>query len=132
MSMTDPLADMLTQIRNAGLARLEKVELPASKIKTRVAEILEQEGFIKGHRFVPDERQGILEIELRYDTDKRFVIRSFDRVSKPGRRVYTKCDDIPKVRNGLGVCIVSTSQGVMTDREARKRRVGGELIAEIW
>lgn len=132
MSMNDPLADMLTRVRNAGLARLEKVQVPSSKIKKRVAEILEEEGFIKGHRLIDDGQQGLIEIDIRYDVDKQIVIRKLARISKPGRRVYAKCDDIPKIKNGLGVCIVSTSQGVLTDREARKRRVGGELVCEVW
>jgi small subunit ribosomal protein S8 len=132
MSMTDPLADMLTRIRNAGSARLEKVQVPSSKIKDRLAEILVEEGFLSGHRKIDDSQQGIIELELRYDTDKRLVIRKIERISKPGRRVYAKCDEIPKIKNGLGVCIVSTSQGVMTDKEARRRRIGGELVCQVW
>lgn len=132
MSMTDPLADMLTRIRNAGLARLDKVEVPASNLKTEVAKILEKEGYIKGSRVVEDGRQGILEVDLRYSTDRQLVIHTMSRISRPGRRVYAKHEDIPKVRNGLGVCIVSTSHGVMTDREARERRVGGELLVGVW
>lgn len=132
MSMNDPLADMLTRVRNAGLARLEKVQVPSSKLKKRVVEILEEEGFVKGHRQIDDGQQGLIEIDIRYDGDKQIVIRKLARISKPGRRVYAKCDDIPKIKNGLGVCIVSTSQGVLTDREARKRRVGGELVCEVW
>lgn len=132
MSMTDPLADMLTRIRNAGLARLEKVQVPSSHLKRRVAEILEQEGYIKGHRVVEDEHQGVIELELRYGNDRKFVINHMSRMSKPGRRMYAKCDEIPKIKNGLGVCIVSTSKGVVTDAEARKRRIGGELICEVW
>lgn len=132
MSMTDPLADMLTRIRNAGLARLEKVQVPSSKLKRRVAEILSEEGFIANQREVEDDHQGLIELELRYDTDKSLVIRNIERISKPGRRVYAKCDAIPKIKNGLGVCIVSTSQGVMTDKEARRRGVGGELVCQVW
>jgi len=132
MSMNDPLADMLTRIRNAGLARLDKVQVPNSKLKKRVAEILEEEGYLAGHRVIEDDKQGLLEIDLRYDASRQLVIRKLAMVSKPGRRVYSRCDDIPKVKNGLGVCIVSTSQGVLTDREARKRRVGGELVCEVW
>ncbi len=132
MSMSDPLADMLTRIRNAGIAHLDKVELPGSKLKRKVAEILKQEGYILGHRFIEDEKQGVLELELRYDENRKMVINEMSRVSRPGRRVYAKCDKIPRIRNGLGVCIVSTSHGVMTDKEARQRRVGGELVCQIW
>ena len=132
MAMTDPLADMLTRIRNAGLARLDKVEMPASKLKTKIAEILRDEGYIAGYRVTEDGKQGRLEIELKYDGKRRMVINELARMSRPGRRVYAKCDEIPRIRNGLGVCIVSTSQGVMTDKEARRRRVGGELLCRIW
>lgn len=132
MSMTDPLADMLTRIRNAGLARLEKVQVPSSKLKYRVAEILTEEGFISGHRRAEGDYQDTIELELRYGTDKNLVIRKLQRVSRPGRRVYAKCDEIPKIKNGLGVCIVSTSQGVMTDKEAKRRGVGGELVCQVW
>jgi small subunit ribosomal protein S8 len=132
MAMTDPLADMLSRIRNAGLARLDKIEVPSSKLKKRIAEILEAEGYIGGHRLSDDGNQGKIELELRYQNDKSLTIRHLARVSRPGRRVYAKCDEIPKVKNGLGICIVSTSHGVMTDREARRRRVGGELVCEVW
>ena len=132
MAMTDPLADMLTRIRNAGLARLDKVEMPASKLKTKVAQIMQDEGYINGFRVIDDGKQGLLEIELKYDSKRRMVINELGRLSRPGRRVYAKCDEIPRIRNGLGVCIVSTSQGVMTDKEARRRRVGGELLCQIW
>jgi small subunit ribosomal protein S8 len=114
------------------LARLEKVELPSSKLKVRMAEILESEGYVKGHRVVGEGIGAKLEVDLRYDGDKKLAIRNVARVSRPGRRVYARCDEIPKVKNGLGICIVSTSKGLMTDREARKLRVGGELVCEIW
>ncbi len=132
MSMTDPVSDMLTRIRNAGLARLEKVEIPASKLKVRIADILKQEGFVLDYRVVEDDRQGKIFIDLRYDDNRRLAIKELKKLSKPGRRVYASCDEIPQVRNGLGVCIVSTSQGVMTDKEARRKRVGGELICSVW
>ena len=132
MSMSDPVADMLTRIRNAGLSRLEKVDVPASKVKVRIAEILRDEGYVEGYRVNEDGRQGILTVDLKYDTDRRLVIKTLRRISRPGCRAYAGCDDIPKVKNGLGVCIVSTSQGLMSDSEARKRRVGGELVCEIW
>lgn len=132
MSMTDPVADMLTRIRNAGLTRLEKVEIPASKLKIRIAEILKEEGFVLDYRVAEDARQGKLFVDLRYDENRKLAIKQLIRLSKPGRRVYTSCDEIPQIRNGLGVCIVSTSQGVMTDREARRKRVGGELLCSVW
>ena len=132
MSMTDPVADMLTRIRNAGMARLEKVEIPASKLKVRIAQILQEVGFVSGYRVVEDSRQGMLYVDLRYDDERRLAIREIKRLSKPGRRVYASCDEIPRIRNGLGVCIVSTSQGVMTDQEARHKRVGGELLCSVW
>lgn len=132
MSMTDPVSDMLARIRNAGLTRLEKVDVPASKLKTRIAEILRDEGFIEGFRVHEDGRQGVLTLDLKYDESRRLIIHEMKRVSRPGRRMYAGCDEIPKARNGLGVVIVSTSQGVMTDREARKKRVGGELVCEVW
>jgi len=132
MSMTDPISDMLTRIRNAGMARLEKVEMPMAKMKVRVAEILRDEGYITSFRVEEDERAPRITLELRYDADRRPVIKSLRRLSKPGRRVYAGADDLPLVKKGLGVCIVSTSQGLLTDREARRRRLGGELVCEIW
>jgi small subunit ribosomal protein S8 len=132
MSMTDPVADMLARIRNAGLTRLSTVDVPASKIKVRIAEILRDEGFIEGFRLNEDAHEGRLSIDLKYDADRRLVIKEMRRMSRPGRRMYAPCDGIPKSRDGLGICIVSTSQGLMTDRDARKRRVGGELICEVW
>lgn len=132
MSMTDPVADLLTRIRNAGLSRLSTVDVPKSKLKVKILEILRDEGYVDGFRVHDEGPQGHISVDLKYDTDRRLVIKEMKRLSRPGRRVYTGCDDIPKSRNGLGVCIVSTSQGVMTDREARKRRVGGELLCEIW
>ena len=132
MSMSDPVSDMLARIRNAGLTRLEKVDVPKSKLKIRIAEILRDEGFIDGFREHEDDRQGVLTLDLKYDEKRSLVIHEMKRVSRPGRRMYAGCDDIPKVRNGLGILIVSTSQGVMTDRDARKKRVGGELVCEVW
>lgn len=132
MSMTDPVSDMLTRIRNAGMARLEKVELPASKLKVQIAQILEQEGYVADVQVTPDGTQGTICIDLRYDGNRRLAIKEIKRLSKPGRRVYASCDEIPQIRNGLGVCIVSTSRGVMTDRDARRKRVGGELVCSVW
>jgi small subunit ribosomal protein S8 len=123
---------MLTRIRNAGLARLERVEIPSSKIKIKIAEILKQEGFVLDVETIKDDRQGKIFIDLRYDDKRRLAIQELKRLSKPGRRVYASCDEIPRIRNGLGVCIVSTSMGVMTDRDARRKRVGGELVCSVW
>lgn len=132
MSMSDPLADMLTRIRNAGMVRHESVEMPLSKIKSGVAAILKREGYIKDFQTVDDDKQGILRVELKYDQHDGQVITGLKRVSKPGRRVYVKHDNIPTVMSGLGVAVVSTSQGILTDREARERQVGGELLCEVW
>jgi small subunit ribosomal protein S8 len=132
MSMTDPIADFLTRIRNAVQARKVKVSSPASKMKIRIAEILKQEGYIRDLSVVPDNRQGILELDLKYDNDNRCAIEGLRRVSKPGQRRYVGKDALPKVRAGLGVAIVTTSRGVMTDREARRKALGGEVICAIW
>lgn len=132
MSMTDPIADMLTRIRNAIISRKSKVEMPSSKLKVQLAKLLQAEGYINGHSVVDDERGPALLIELRYGRDNRNAIGGIRRVSKPGQRRYVKTDVIPKVRSGLGVAILSTSRGVMTDREARKQGVGGEVICEVW
>jgi small subunit ribosomal protein S8 len=132
MSMTDPIADMLTRIRNAIISRKSKVEMPSSKLKVQLAQLLQAEGYINGHSVVDDEQGPALQIELRYGRDNRNAIGGIRRVSKPGQRRYVKTDGIPKVRSGLGVAILSTSRGVMTDREARKQGVGGEVICEVW
>jgi small subunit ribosomal protein S8 len=130
--MTDPIADMLTRIRNAILARSRVVELPASKIKARIAEILLDEGYLDDMRVREETPRGTLVLKLRYDDAQACVIEGIKRVSKPGCRVYVKADDLPKVRQGLGIAIVSTSQGVLTDRECRKRNIGGELLCTVW
>ncbi|MBU0485806.1 MAG: 30S ribosomal protein S8 [Proteobacteria bacterium] len=132
MSMSDPMADMLTRIRNAGMVNFESVEMPLSKIKVGVAKILKEEGYINDYHIVKDGVQGVLKIELKYDQGKRRVITGLRRVSKPGRRVYVKSEKIPKVMSGLGIGLVSTSQGIMTDQEARLKKVGGELLCEVW
>lgn len=131
MSMTDPISDMLTRIRNAAAAGHQTLELPGSKVKRRLAEIMKEEGYIADFAWKDDEKQGLLHIDLKYQGGAP-VIEGLKRVSRPGMRRYAKCDEIPKVRNGLGVMIVSTSRGVMTDRAARKAGVGGELICSIW
>ncbi|MBT9561318.1 MAG: 30S ribosomal protein S8 [Myxococcales bacterium] len=130
--MTDPIADLLTRIRNAGDARHAGLRIPASKVKEQIASILKNEGFIESYELVPEGPQGTLNILLKYGHDKQCVIRGVRRLSKPGCRQYVKTKDIPKVLGGLGIAIVSTSQGMMTDRAARKARVGGELICAVW
>ena len=132
MSMTDPIADMLTRIRNAQRLGHESVVLPASNLKRRIAEVLVAEGYVKSVDHEDDGKQGVLTVGLKYSGGRDPVIREITRVSKPGRRVYVACGDIPRVRNGLGVAILSTSSGLLDDREARRRRVGGELLCTVW
>ncbi|MED3661724.1 30S ribosomal protein S8 [Ureibacillus sp. FSL K6-8385] len=132
MTMTDPIADMLTRIRNANMVGHEKLEVPASKIKREIAEILKREGFIRDVEYIEDNKQGILRIFLKYGKNNERVITGLKRISKPGLRVYAKTDEIPKVLNGLGIAILSTSQGVLTDKEARAKKVGGEVLAYVW
>ncbi|WP_028585174.1 30S ribosomal protein S8 [Desulfogranum mediterraneum] len=132
MSMSDPLADMLTRIRNGVKARFESVEMPLSTIKVNVAKVLKDEGYITDYQVIEQEVQGILKIDLKYGPNGEQVITGIKRVSKPGLRQYKKNDRIPKVMTGLGVGILTTSQGVISDREARARRIGGELLCEIW
>ena len=132
MSMTDPIADLLTRIRNAQRAGLEQIDVPASKMKQRICEVLRDEGFLREVSHVEDERQGKLTIVLKYDGEKRPAISEIKRQSKPGLRRYVSYKDIPPVMNGLGVAVLSTSRGVMVDREARKQRLGGELLATVW
>ena len=131
MTMTDPIADLLTRIRNGLLARHPQVRIPGSKLKRAVAEILQREGYILGHRWTDDDKQGTLEMDLRLVGEQGPVPRMLKRVSKPGRRVYVAHDEIGKVANGLGIYILSTSKGVVTDREARALGVGGEVLCEI-
>lgn len=132
MVMTDPIADLLTRIRNANMVRHEKLEVPASKIKKDVAEILKREGFIRDVEFIEDNKQGIIRIFLKYGANNERVITGIKRISKPGLRVYAKANEVPKVLNGLGIAIVSTSQGVLTDKDARNKQVGGEVLAYVW
>jgi small subunit ribosomal protein S8 len=129
--MTDPIADMLTRIRNASSARHKRVELPVSRLKTEVARILKENHFIHDYKILDDGRHGVLRIYLKYHED-RPVIRNVSRVSRPGRRIYRGADELPRVRNGLGLAIVSTSKGVMSDRQARSQKVGGEVMALVW
>jgi small subunit ribosomal protein S8 len=130
--MTDPIADMLARIRNGSMARHEKVEVPGSKLKVEIARILKEEGFIKNYKFIKDKKQGTIRVILKYEDDKSSVIEGMERVSKPGRRVYAVAGEIPRVLGGLGMAIVSTSKGVMTDRQARQLNVGGEVLCNIW
>ena len=132
MTMTDPIADMLTRIRNANMVRHEKLEVPASNLKKEIAEILKREGFIRDVEYVEDNKQGIIRIFLKYGKDNERVITGLKRISKPGLRVYAKTNEVPKVLNGLGIALVSTSQGLLTDKEARAKQVGGEILAYIW
>jgi len=132
MVMTDPIADMLTRIRNANVVKHEKLELPASKIKQEIADILKREGFVKSYELIEDNKQGILRIFLKYGVNEERVITGIKRISKPGLRVYAKATEVPRVLNGLGIAIVSTSKGVLSDKEARNQSVGGEVLAYVW
>lgn len=132
MHITDSIADMLTRIRNAGAAKHETVDVPASKMKKAIAQSLLDEGYIKSFQLIEDGKQGIIRIVLKYGENKTSVISGLRRVSKPGLRIYTNCEDMPKVMKGLGIAIVSTSKGVMTDKQARKENVGGEVLAFVW
>jgi len=132
MTMTDPISDLMTRIRNAQLAKHDRLDIPASKLKTEMCRVLKQEGFIENYRLVEAEPQSAIRVYLRYSDDGIPAIEHMARVSKPGRRVYRGVDDLPEVRNGLGVGIISTSHGLLTDREARERRVGGEFLCELW
>ena len=132
MQISDVIADMLTRIRNANDAKHQTVDVPASNMKKSIAQILLDEGYIKGFQVVEDGKQGIIRITLKYTAGKQKVIHGLRRVSKPGLRIYSNCEDMPKVMNGLGIAIVSTSKGVMTDKKARQANVGGEVLAFVW
>ncbi|KAA6443953.1 30S ribosomal protein S8 [Bacillus swezeyi] len=132
MVMTDPIADMLTRIRNANMVRHEKLEIPASKLKREIAEILKREGFVRDVEFIEDNKQGIIRVFLKYGQNNERVITGLKRISKPGLRVYAKSNEVPRVLNGLGIAILSTSQGVLTDKEARAKQAGGEVLAYVW
>ena len=132
MVMTDPIADMLTRIRNANMVRHESLELPASRVKREIAHILKREGFIRDAEFIQDSKQGVLRLFLKYGPNNEKVITGLKRISKPGLRVYTGANDIPRVLRGLGIAILSTPGGLMTDKEARQSNVGGEVIAYVW
>ncbi|AXX64095.1 30S ribosomal protein S8 [Bombilactobacillus bombi] len=132
MSMTDPIADYLTRIRNANMVRHASVEVPASNMKKSISEILKREGFIRDYEVTEDHKQGIIKIYLKYSKDNERVISGLKKISKPGLRNYVKADAVPKVLNGLGIAILSTSEGVITDKEARAKDIGGEVIAYVW
>ena len=132
MNTTDPIADMLTRIRNANTSKHKTVDIPASKMKTGIAEILFKEGYIKAYEEIKDENQGIIRVTLKYDEKGNRVIDGLRRFSKPGLRVYASKEELPKVLNGLGIAIISTSQGLKTDKEARQLGVGGEVLAYVW
>ena len=132
MPMSDPIADFLTRIGNANMAQHESVEVPASKMKKDIAEILKNEGFVRDVEYVDDNKQGIIRVFLKYGNDGQRVISGLKRISKPGLRSYVKADAVPKVLNGLGIAIISTSEGVVTDKVARAKKIGGEVIAYVW
>ena len=132
MQISDVIADMLTRIRNANSAKHEVVDVPASNLKKSIAEILQNEGYIRSYTVIDDGKQGVIRITLKYGKGKTKVIQGLKRVSKPGLRIYASCEDIPNVMNGLGIAIVSTSKGIMTDKKARTLGVGGEILAFVW
>lgn len=132
MAMSDPIADMLTRIRNAGKAKMNSVDIPGSMLKVELARVLKDEGFVRNYKFLKDNKQGILRVYMKYGGDDTCAIYGLKRVSKPSRRVYMKGKDIPPVLNGMGISVISTSKGVMTDRQARKDNVGGEVLCTIW
>ncbi len=132
MTMTDPVADMLTRIRNANLVHHERVEIPGSKMKKSIAQILKEEGFIRDFDWTDDGKQGLLRLYLKYGPNKEKVLNGLKRISKPGLRVYVQRDEVPRVLGGLGIAILSTSRGVLSDKQARRERVGGEVICYVW
>ncbi|WP_411843277.1 30S ribosomal protein S8 [Salinicoccus sp. HZC-1] len=132
MTISDPIADMLTRIRNANMVRHDSLEIPASNIKKEIAEILKAEGYIKNVEYIEDDKQGVIRVFLKYSSKNEKVITGLKRISKPGLRVYAQREELPKVLNGLGIALVSTSEGVLTDKEARKRNIGGEVLAYVW
>ena len=132
MSMSDPIADMLTRIRNDGKAKFSSTDIPGSTLKTELAKVLKDEGFIRNYKFIKDDKQGILRVYLKYGQGERSVIYGIERVSKPSRRVYVKSKDIKPILNGMGIAILSTSKGIMTDKNARRENVGGEVLCNVW
>ena len=132
MSMSDPIADFLTRIRNAGMVYHDKVEVPASRIKKELAELLKAEGYIKDVEYIADDKQGMIRMYLKYGPNRERVITGLKRISRPGLRIYAKKDEMPKVLGGLGIAVISTSKGIMSDKKARKEGLGGEVISYIW
>jgi small subunit ribosomal protein S8 len=130
--LTDPIADLLTRIRNAQRARFDKVDIPASRMKTGLTRILKEEGYIKNFKLIKDNKQGLLRIHLKYTDNRKAAITGMKRLSKPSRRVYVGYQEIPRILNGLGIAVLSTSKGIMSDRQAREERVGGELLCSVW
>ncbi len=132
MTISDPIADMLTRIRNAAKAKFSSVDIPGSSLKTEVAKVLRDQGFIRNYKFIKDDKQGILRLYLKYGSSQQSAILGLERVSRPRRRVYLKADDVRPVLNGMGIAILSTSRGVMADKRARQEKIGGELLCRIW
>lgn len=132
MQITDSIADMLTRIRNASSAKHDTVDIPASNMKKAIAQILLDEGYVKGFQVIEDGKQGVIRMTLKYGANKTAVLRGLKRISKPGLRIYSNCENMPKVMKGLGIAIISTSKGVMTDKQARNENVGGEVLAFVW
>ncbi|MBW2054146.1 MAG: 30S ribosomal protein S8 [Deltaproteobacteria bacterium] len=132
MAMSDPIADMLTRIRNAGKAKFNSIDIPGSKLKTDLARVLKDEGFIRNYKFIKDNKQGILRVYLKYGEEQTNTIIGLERVSKPSRRLYVKSRDIKPVLNGMGIAVLSTSKGIMTDKQARSEKLGGEILCNIW
>lgn len=132
MALTDPIADMLTRIRNAGKAKFNSVDIPGSKVKVEIAKVMKNEGFIRNYKFIKDAKQGVLRVYLKYKEDQGHVILEMKRMSKPSRRIYISASDVKPIYNGLGVAILSTSKGILTDKQARKENVGGEVICTLF
>jgi small subunit ribosomal protein S8 len=132
MAITDPIADMLTRIRNAGKAKFNSVDIPGSKLKAEMARVMKEQGYIRNHKFIKDGKQGILRVYLKYADDQAHVIQELQRISKPSRRVYVGAGDVKSVYNGMGVAVLSTSKGIMTDKQARKERIRGEILCTIF
>ncbi|MFZ2448367.1 MAG: 30S ribosomal protein S8 [Syntrophobacteraceae bacterium] len=130
--VSDPIGDFLNRIRNAQKARFDKVDIPASRAKANLARILKEEGYIKNYKFIRDDKQGVLRVHLKYGEGREGAVTGAKRISKPGRRMYVGHEEIPRILNGMGISIVSTSRGVMTDRQARKERIGGEVLCAVW
>jgi small subunit ribosomal protein S8 len=130
--LTDPIADMLTRIRNSVLIKAEKVDIPASRLKVEIAKIMKEEGFIKSYKIIKDKKQGVLRVTLKYAPDNKPIVEGLKRISKPGRRVYVGKDEVPSVMGGMGIAVVTTPKGILTDKACRREGVGGEVLCYIW